>query len=57
MHHLMISSEAQIAEIVLNGVNHSKIHDVFYHQAGALTPNDRQPCYAHLYFYDVETAV
>lgn len=54
----MISSEAQIAETALHGVYHSKIHNVFYHRAGALTPNhDRQPCYAQLYFYDVETAV
>lgn len=54
----MVSSEAQLDENVLNGVYHFKIHNVFYHRIGAVQnlPN-RVPCYAQLYFYDVETAL
>lgn len=41
----MVSSECQIAESIMNGVYHFKIHDVFYHRAGALAPRyPQQPC-------------
>lgn len=54
----MVSSEVQIADSTLNGVYNFKIHDIFYHRAGSMTSvYGRQPCYAQLYFYDVETAV
>lgn len=54
----MVSSEAKIDNAVMQGVYHFKIHDVFYHRAGALTSEyGRPPCYAQLYFYDVDTAV
>lgn len=53
----MVSSEANLCENHLNGVYHFKIHDIFYHRAGAYSTNcDRPPTYAQLYFYDVETA-
>lgn len=54
----MVSSEAQIDRNLLNGIYHFKIHDVFYHRAGAFTTaQGRNPIYAQLYFYDVDTAV
>lgn len=54
----MVSSEAKIADTVLRGVYHFKIHDNFYHRVAPLTPtNDSLPSYAQLYFYDVDTAV
>lgn len=53
----MVSSEAQVADTVLSGIYHFKIHDVFYHRSGPLTVGyGRDPSYAQLYFYDVETA-
>lgn len=53
----MISSEAQVNEEVMQGVYHFKIHDVFYHRAGPMSPAyGYNPCYAQLYFYDVDTA-
>lgn len=53
----MVSSEAKLSNTLLNGVYHFKIHNIFYHRAGALTSEyGRQPCYAQLYFYDVDTA-
>ncbi|XP_046808269.1 ATP-dependent DNA helicase PIF1-like [Lucilia cuprina] len=53
----MVSSEAKLSDTVVNGVYHFKIHDIFYHRAGALTADcGRPPTYAQLYFYDVETA-
>lgn len=54
----MISSEAQVADTILHGVYHFKIHDVFYHRAGSLSvPYGDSPRYAQLYFYDTDTAV
>lgn len=54
----MVSAEAQLEPEILRGIYHFKIHDVFYHRAGALTPlAGRNPIYAQLNFYDVETAV
>ena len=54
----MVSSEAKISDTVTRGVYHFKIHDVFYHRSGPMTAGyGRSPCYAQLYFYDVDTAV
>lgn len=54
----MVSSEAKIADSLLGGVYHFKIHDVIYHRSGPLSVMyGRQPVYAQLYFYDVDTAV
>lgn len=54
----MVSSEAKLSDTAFNGVYHFKIHDIFYHRAGALTPiYGRPPIYAQLYFFDVDTAV
>lgn len=53
----MVSSEAKISDTISGGIYHFKIHDNFYHRAGPMTTsNDRQPCYAQLYFYDVDIA-
>ena len=53
-----VSSEAKISDTVTRGVNHFKIHDVFYHRSGPMTAGyGRSPCYVQLYFYDVDTAV
>lgn len=55
----MVSSEAKIDDTVAQGVYHFKIHDVFYHRSGPLTHAAyarARPCYAQLYFYDVDTA-
>lgn len=55
---IKLSSEAKVADTVLQGIYHFKIHDVFYHRSGSLTAGyGREPCYAQLYFYDVDTAV
>jgi hypothetical protein len=54
----MISSEAKISDTVTKGVYHFKIHDVFNHRSDPMTAGyGRSPCYAQLYFYDVDTAV
>lgn len=55
----MISSEAKIANTILHGVYHFKIHDVFMHRAGPMTTYEygRSPTYAQLYFYDTDTAL
>jgi hypothetical protein len=53
----MIRSEAKISDAVRNGVYHFKIHDNFYHRSGPMTAGyGGLPCYAQLYFYDVDTA-
>lgn len=55
----MVSSEAKIDDAVAQGVYHFKIHDVFYHRSGPLMHAENvqaRPCYAQLYFYDVDTA-
>lgn len=53
----MVSSEASVADTILQGVYHFKIHNVFYHRNGPLTAAyGRDPFYAQLYFYDVDTA-
>lgn len=53
----MVSSEAKILDTILNGIYHFKIHDTFYHRIGPLlSQSGRSPCYAQLYFYDVDTA-
>lgn len=53
----MVSSEASIDDRVLQGIYHFKIHNIFYHRNGPLTATyGRDPSYAQLYFYDVDTA-
>lgn len=53
----MVSSEANISDVVSHGVYHFKIHNVFYHRNGPLTAAaGRDPMYAQLYFYDVDIA-
>lgn len=54
----MVSSEYKPDLNYMRGIYHFKIHDVFYHRAGALTSEyGRTPSYAQLYFYDVDTAM
>ena len=54
----MVTLEAKTSGIVTNGVNHFKIHDVLYHRSGTMTAGyGHSPCYAQLYFYDVDTAI
>lgn len=53
----MVSSEANVDDRVLRGIYHFKIHNVFYHRIGPLTQTyGRDPSYAQLYFFDVDTA-
>lgn len=53
----MVSSEAKVSDTVSHFHYHFKIHDVFYHRVGPMTAGSgRNPSYAQLYFYDVDTA-
>lgn len=46
----MVSAEAKLSNVALNGIYHFKIHDIFYHRAGSLIPeNGNEPTYAQLY--------
>ena len=57
IHHLLWLAQKLKFRIQLR-VYHFKIHDVFYHRSGPMTAGyGHSPCYAQLYFYDVDTAV